>query len=283
MSTKTQSKTCVNCKKDFTIEAEDFGFYEKIKVPPPTLCPECRQQRRYAWRNERNLYRRNCDLCQKSMVTIYSPNKPFKVYCTECWWGDGWDPASYGRDFDFNRPFFEQFGELQHEVPRRVYEYGEFFPIEISPIAYNESAVQEFFPLSKEEALKKGYPWKELDTKNFEITINAENIPDNIDEVDDTILKEVLGCAHKGTCNQQCNTAFRLTDYELKFYKKHNIPLPILCPNCRHYERYKVMPPLKLWHKKCMKEGCNNEFETSYAPDRTEIIYCERCYQQEVY
>ncbi len=32
-----------------------------------------------------------------------------------------------------------------------------------------------------------------------------------------------------------------------------------------------------------MKEGCQNEFETSYAPDRPEIVYCERCYQQEVY
>jgi hypothetical protein len=28
---------------------------------------------------------------------------------------------------------------------------------------------------------------------------------------------------------------------------------------------------------------CNVEFETSYAPDRSEIVYCEKCYQQEVY
>src|SRR3989344_4040210 len=115
---KPETKNCKNCKKDFTIESEDFNFYEKIKVPPPTWCPECRQQRRYAWRNERTLYRRNCDYCGKSTVTIYSPNKPYKVYCNECWWGDDWDFASYGRDFDFTRPFFEQFTELQHEVPR---------------------------------------------------------------------------------------------------------------------------------------------------------------------
>ncbi|MBI3305841.1 hypothetical protein HYZ82_01755 [Candidatus Nomurabacteria bacterium] len=111
-------KKCKNCQKDFPIEAEDFNFYEKIKVPAPTWCPKCRQQRRYAWRNERTLYRRNCDLCGKSTVTIYSPNKPYKVYCNECWWGDDWDPSSYGRDFDFSKPFFEQFSELQHDVPR---------------------------------------------------------------------------------------------------------------------------------------------------------------------
>ncbi|MDP9249319.1 MAG: hypothetical protein M3M85_02305 [bacterium] len=115
---KPETKNCQNCKKNFTIESEDFKFYEKIKVPPPTWCPECRQLRRYAWRNERNLYRRPCDLCGKSTVTIYSPNKPYKVYCNVCWWGDDWDPASYGRDFDFSRPFFEQFAELQHDVPR---------------------------------------------------------------------------------------------------------------------------------------------------------------------
>ncbi len=117
-STSSVSTICQNCKKDFTIEVEDFNFYEKIKVPPPTWCPECRQLRRYAWRNERTLYRRNCDLCKKSTVTIYSPNKPYKVYCNECWWGDGWDFTSYGRDFDFYRPFFEQFSELQRDVPR---------------------------------------------------------------------------------------------------------------------------------------------------------------------
>lgn len=119
MNTKSpETKNCQNCKKDFTIESEDFNFYEKIKVPPPTWCPECRQLRRYAWRNERTLYRRNCDLCQKSTVTIYSPNKPLKVYCNECWWGGGWDPASFGQDFDFSRPFFEQFQELQLKAPR---------------------------------------------------------------------------------------------------------------------------------------------------------------------
>jgi hypothetical protein len=31
------------------------------------------------------------------------------------------------------------------------------------------------------------------------------------------------------------------------------------------------------------KEKCKVEFETSYAPERPEIIYCEKCYQREVY
>jgi hypothetical protein len=85
-----------------------------------------------------------------------------------------------------------------------------------------------------------------------------------------------------------------------------NVPLPRLCPNCRHYQRLKQRNPLKLWHRKCMCQGkygtnnlqlttynntvthfhgdqpCPNEFETSYAPDRKEIVYCEQCYNAEV-
>ena len=74
MEKKTHStssvQACKACKNDFIIEQEDFNFYKKINVPSPTWCTDCRQQRRYAWRNERTLYRRDCDLCGKSRVTI---------------------------------------------------------------------------------------------------------------------------------------------------------------------------------------------------------------------
>ncbi|NOS68218.1 MAG: hypothetical protein HOO67_07740 [Candidatus Peribacteraceae bacterium] len=93
-------------------------FDKKYLLPAPTHCPDCRMQRRMAFRNEHTLHRRNCDLCKKSMVSSYSPDKPYTVYCTECWWGDAWDPLSFGREIDFSRPFFEQFHELRTAVPR---------------------------------------------------------------------------------------------------------------------------------------------------------------------
>ena len=119
---KTHSKnsvqTCQNCKKDFTIESEDFNFYEKIKVPPPTFCPECRRRRRLTWKNTYNLYNRVCDLCGKKIVSIYNPLSLFTVYCVKCFWSDNWDPYRYGRDFDPNRSFFEQYMELNLKVPK---------------------------------------------------------------------------------------------------------------------------------------------------------------------
>ena len=37
MEYREETKNCQNCKQDFTIDPDDFGFYEKIKIPPPTF------------------------------------------------------------------------------------------------------------------------------------------------------------------------------------------------------------------------------------------------------
>src|SRR3989344_2776508 len=97
---QAETRKCQNCKADFTIEPNDFGFYEKIRVPPPTFCPDCRRQRRWAWRNNVSLYNRKCDLCGKSVISIYSPDSGLVIYCNKCWWSDKWDPKSYAMDCD---------------------------------------------------------------------------------------------------------------------------------------------------------------------------------------
>jgi hypothetical protein len=576
-----ETKSCQNCKQSFTIESDDFAFYEKIKVPPPTFCPECRLVRKAVWRNERALYKRVCDLCAKSIVSMYPKDAPFPVYCSSCWYSDNWDATSYGVDYDFSRNFFDQLKDLFGRVPRialwqrnlvnseysnlsgesknaylsvsvildsenifyskivdkssnifdsynikesegcyeviegeknynsqnlllcrscidsyflidcincsncflcynlrnknycinnqqytkeeyfkeldtfqlyskksrklvlqkyeemralaiyrfayivssvdssghnilnskntidsfevynsenvkysqrifsskdsmdclfsgtsellyeyttgsksdynvkfsysamdavrnadyiescascnnvfggislrnkeyvilnkvyskedyeslrnkiiqqmndilfkdinnTVYRYGEFLPSGLSPFAYNETLAQEILPLTKEEAIARGYRWKDVDLKTYTITIHAKDLPDEINEVDNSILDEVIGCAHMSECNHQCTTAFKLTPDELRFYQKFGIPLPELCPNCRHYERLHNLTPYRLWHRACMctnqghfhREGaCSVGFDTPYAPKRPEIVYCEKCYQAEV-
>ncbi len=115
---KQETRQCQNCKKEFIIDEQDFAFYEKIKVPVPTLCPECRYQRRIANRNEWNFYKRKCTLCGKNIISIHNPSYPGPVYCQQCWWSDKWNPLDYGREIDFSRPFFEQFFEHRYKVPR---------------------------------------------------------------------------------------------------------------------------------------------------------------------
>ncbi len=114
---KNETKNCLNCKKDFELNSNELGFYQKINVPPPTLCSKCRKQRRLTWRTEFVFYNRSCDMCKRQIISMYSPDSSITIYCNKCWWSDEWDPKSYGKDIDFSRPFFEQFQELRKMVP----------------------------------------------------------------------------------------------------------------------------------------------------------------------
>jgi len=580
MSMQSETKNCQNCKQDFTIDPDDFGFYDKIKVPPPTFCPDCRTQRRMSFMNERTLYKRKCDMTGESIISLFPENAEVPVYSPKAWWSDKWDATDYGQEYDFSKPFFEQFGKLLRRVPqfalqnqyttlvrteyvnmgtnlkdcymvfntsyseesgyttfflhgkkcfdiykgeqlelcyegsrlhqcyrafycedsadsfdiyfsydlrncnncfgcsglvgksycifnkqytkeeyaeeikkynlgsrktveevkkkaqalrqtlpRRfmeashnvnvsgnriynsknshncfevngledskycqfvyykpakdcydmtlwgqnatriyecmgagdgqdmikfsfdcwapatnieysyhittanknlfgciglknkdycilnkqytkeeyeelipkikkhmdempyvdkrgiVYKYGEFFPSEISLFAYNESFANSYFPLEKEDAIKQGFAWKEIPINKYEITIKAGELPDDIKDINESILNEVIEC-------EISKRAFRITPSEFQFYKSMNIPLPRLHPDERHKNRLTRENPLRLWDRICMcdktnhqnhKDKCDVGFQTSYSPDRPEIIYCEKCYQQEVY
>ncbi len=184
----------------------------------------------------------------------------------------------------------------------RVHGYGEFFPTEISPFAYNETQAYEYFPMTETQAREMGYEWKVPEEKTYNITVAPADLPDSIKNVPDTILKEVIGCEHNGTCTDGCTFAFKLIPPELALYKRLNVPLPRRCPNCRNVGRVKQRNPLKFWHRACACAGaasangvyknstahfhgegkCPNEFETSYAPERSETVYCEQCYKTEV-
>ena len=580
---KKEVRQCQNCKNDFTIEPDDFGFYEKIKVPPPTFCTECRTIRRLCWRNEMSLFKRKCNVPghDEMLISFIPTDEKVIVYDSKSWWGDGWDPLSYGQEYDFSRTFFEQWKELRDRTPiqclsnsnavnsdycnvaegskdsymcsgtwkiektfysnrisetrecsdlyvvhtselcyedlfcmecyhalysfnckscvdsyflydchgctncfgctnlrnksycmwneqisreeynlrlaeydlksyrtilelkekfkevylkslhrftnqikvvnstgdningtkncqmcfdtrdevqdcknihwalrvkdtydsgpgigegemmyevfdtgvgnfrnlftnvvyssneveysfnchgcsnlfgclglrskkycilnkqytkeeyeelipkikqqmmdvpyidkkGRVYKYGEFFPAELSTFCYNETQAQDYFPISKEKALEMGYRWRDRKINEYEITIESKNLPDNLDNVSDSITKEIIGCENKEKNSNYCRGAYKITIDELNLYRKLGVPLPHFCFNCRHEARLKKRNPMKLWHRSCMCEKenhdhvgvCQNEFETSYAPDRPEIIYCEACYNKEVY
>ncbi len=114
---KSETKNCQNCKKDFTIEPEDFKFYEKINVPPPTWCPECRRIRRLSFQNSWNLNWRNCDKCGKRMLSVYGPEIKNIIWCLDCWWNDTWDGTEYAMDYNPSRPFLEQVKELSNRTP----------------------------------------------------------------------------------------------------------------------------------------------------------------------
>jgi hypothetical protein len=588
-----ENRNCQNCKQAFTIESEDFAFYETMKVPPPTFCPKCRMVRRASFRNERALYKRQCDLCKEMKVMMFPVNTPFPVYCYACWLSDGWDARTYARPYDFSKSFFQQFKDFINIVPRpgriaqgntvdseytnrvtdqrrcylvygsinnedcrysswvndskevldsvntlkserciecidsyqcsnlsysqecrecshsaflfncrnctncigcvnlrnksycifneqyskedydvkvkelglgtregtekiqkgverlrsqnpvpwamiyhsndvtgnwidtsknvstafscndvengkylygiargkdlmdhwqwsagseriyeavstgiqcanlkftnecwiqvldseysmnchsssnlfgcigirngnymifnqqyseaeyrdivtrikeqmdampyqdaagRIYKYGEFFPIELSPFPYNETVAQEYFTLTKEEALRSGYSWRDPEARNYSITMSAIDVPKSIQYVGEDFSSAIVGCVHAGICTHLCTTAFRVLPEDINMYKLLSVPLPTLCPNCRHGERLAKRNPLEIWERTCACRGnqaidgrytntathfhaeevCPNIFKTSYPPGSTDIVYCEQCYQNEV-
>jgi len=119
--------TCRHCSQAFETTKEDLAFYdkvspvfhgEKVLIPPPTLCPDCRRQRRFSFRNERSLYHRKCDLTGKQIISSYAIDAVNPAYEKDVWWSDRWNPLSYGRPIDFTRTFFDQYLELQNVVPQ---------------------------------------------------------------------------------------------------------------------------------------------------------------------
>lgn len=110
--------TCQKCQSNFEIYEQDKIFYEKVGVSEPTLCPNCRLQRRAIFRNEFNLYKTNCAKSGKEIVAMYRPDSNAVVYDAKAWWSDEWEGLDYAQDFDFSKTFTEQFRDLQLKVPR---------------------------------------------------------------------------------------------------------------------------------------------------------------------
>jgi Zn ribbon nucleic-acid-binding protein len=163
------------------------------------------------------------------------------------------------------------------EQMQKTGEWGEFFPASMSPFAYNESFIMDYAPLTREEALKRGFRWRDFDKKKIPQTIQ---VPDDIKEVGASIANEVLACV-------ECGTNFKIIPQELKFYQDKLIPIPDKCFICRHKARKESRNPRHLWDRKC--NACGKDIRTSYAPERPTtplnggLVYCEACYLKEVY
>lgn len=113
-----ETRNCQNCKNLFVIEPDDFTFYEKMGVPPPTLCPKCRRIRRLMWINDYILYNRECYLCNKKFISMYAKNNANEVLCPKCFFGDVFNPEEYSRNYDPKISLLDQLNELFKSIPK---------------------------------------------------------------------------------------------------------------------------------------------------------------------
>lgn len=264
----------------------------------------------------------NTELCYET--SICGDNSYGLKFCVDCWPGNrNCEYSSYLKNCSncfgcvglknkeyciFNKQYtkdeyetekakiIEQMNTVPYVDPQgNTYKYGEFFPIVFSAFGYNNTLAQEHMPLTKEDALSRGYAWIEVDKGMHTITLSSKDIPDNIDVVEDTITKEVIGC-------DSCGGAYRILPEELAFYRKFKLPVPRMCHDCRHTRRTSERLKMTVYQSECMCGGeksideryvntrvhdheareCGRSFETGYNPESGLLVYCESCYQNEV-
>lgn len=162
------------------------------------------------------------------------------------------------------------------EVRNEQGEWWNFFPASISPFWYNETVAEDFFPLTREEALKSWFIWSDYESPRPNVIkiIPAEKLPYNISDIPDDILNRAIEC-------EITKKPFRIIKQELEFYRKHSLPIPRRHPDQRHLDRMNLRNSKKLYDRKCDK--CGVDIKTTYPLDKEEIVYCESCYNKENY
>ena len=94
METILETKLCKHCEANFEATQKDRDFYDKIspvfnnekqQIPDPSLCPDCRNQKRLSFFNYRSLYKNICNHCSKQMIARFPETSDYKVLCLECW------------------------------------------------------------------------------------------------------------------------------------------------------------------------------------------------------
>ncbi|MDP3971246.1 MAG: hypothetical protein Q8P90_06195 [bacterium] len=192
----------------------------------------------------------------------------------------------------------EDFFELRDRIVEHMKtskEWGKFFPKNLSPHGYSQTFANRVYPLTQEDAEAAGWNWI-IDDPLYQIEGVLEDLPDSIDDVSNDICSKIILC-------QDCNKSYKIVPQELEFYRRFKLPLPRYCFETRNKRRFLELGPQQLWHRECMctqpdhnHKGrpadnawrshagrCPIEFETTYSPERKEIVYCETCYQKEIY
>ncbi len=145
-------------------------------------------------------------------------------------------------------------------------EYGQLFPISLTPHYYNKSEANDFFPESKERIIQLGYRWREDEKQDSGPT---QSMPDNVNEVTESMLNIPFVCEHTGK-------RFKILPLELKFHQRMKIALPRIAPLERLKMGADFLSVKPVLDKNCA--GCGAALKTTHAAQ----VLCESCYQQHV-
>ncbi len=213
----------------------------------------------------------------------------FSYYCSYCSWINNCFGCTGIRNAQFcilNKQYSQE--EYEAIVPKiienmiRGSEWWEFFPMNISPFGYNETVAMEYYPIERRDAInrvstdgKATFNWSTYENPRPEVSkiIPAAKLPADIEEIPDDILNWAIDCEVTGK-------PFRIIKQELEFYRKHSLPIPKRHPDQRHLDRISLRNPRILYDRKC--DSCEIDIRTTYPPDWHEIVYCGKCYNEQL-
>lgn len=239
---------------DFVGETGCYGCHEMVSCAYNMVnchfCAGC-------WENDSDMF--YCELCLGCQNLFGCVGMRHKKYCI--------------LNKQYSKEDYEKMVSKIIEHMKTTGEWGEFFPIELAPFAYNETVAMEYFPLDKEGVEKNGYKWYE-DESEKAYNGPKYDVPDDIKDIKPEICKQILVCEKTGK-------PYKITLQELEFLKRVNLPAPRACPKQRHADRMAMRNGFELYERKCT--NCGKDLYTSYAPQRPEPVYCEECYLKAIY
>jgi len=260
-----ETKSCKKCQTQFEITDEDIVFYTKMSAPSPTHCPDCRLQRRLAWRNEYRLYKRKCDFCKKDFISFYPQDSAYTVYCPECWWSDKWEPKQHFEEINFNEPFFTQFDRLLKKTPHLGIITERSTLINSDYVAYVSDAKNCYLVFAAnflEDCMYSHYIWE---TK------------DSVDCSNSTKLELCYECVD---CDQLFNC-----DYMEMSQACHDCTLSCNLKNCDHclgcvnlrHKSYHILntPVSKEEYEKTVKEFIHNKQKFQIFTEKYSKFKCQ--------
>ncbi|MBP7823448.1 hypothetical protein KA050_03795 [Candidatus Gracilibacteria bacterium] len=241
------------------------------------------------------------ELCSHGSVIRGSTNVHYSYYaytCKDIWYSDsclnssdlfGCLGVNHGQYAIMNTVYSQQeYSTLRTKIidhMKSTGEWGEFFPIALSPYPYNDTAAMDYYPLTESEALARKYVWGPS-VKSANVP-NTSNPPLHISQYDekkvgheiaqkniDTLLTSVFRCS-------ETSEPFQIIRQELAFHIENSIPLPTTNVRTRHRELMKLRNPRELHERACGE--CDKKIATSYTPERPEKILCEACYMKHIY
>ena len=200
--------------------------------------------------------------------------------CSNCFWCI-W--LKYKNYCIFNKEYTkEEYNEIVLQIIVQMIhdkEWWEFFNPQLSYYWYNESIAMDYYPLTREEAIRKWYKRSDYESPapKVEKFVPWEKLPKQwckvIKEKKPEILDKIINYAVICEVSQR---PFRITKQEIEFYVKHNLPLPTKHPSIRHQERLRRKDPTIMYLMNC--DECWEEMLSVHEKWEWKKILCKRCF-----